>query len=926
MATKQQKRTKDLQELAALGGADKELLLLDKIHELEDVMEKETSVLGTLDKVRGKDGKDGRDGKDGAQGPRGVQGIKGPKGDKGDAGKDGKDGKDGVDGKDGRDGVIADLNLLAGKVATVVNKLRGDQQLDARNLKNLPDAAKEVLLTDDVVAEFRKKIGFVPNPYAGGSGATFLSSMRDVNKASVQGATNNQVLAYNSTTKKWEAQTNSSGGFTMGDTITGGTDTRVLFNDGNTVGEDAEFTYNKTTNALTVDLATIHTPETNSIIIGTVSPSLSSAVSNTFLGINAGAALVGGDFNTAMGKESLQSMTGGGSNTSIGSAAGSAITTGSNNTLLGRNAGNTLLDGDENVVIGSQADVTSETNGSIVIGASATATADNQLVMGSEATFVTDVYIGEGVTTTTPADITYHGSDASGTDVAGADMILQPSRGTGTGVGGDFVVKYTPAGTTGSSLNAAAEGLTIAGADGRNSATGFLNSAASGGEVLFHNHTLSLATSGTQSGTDYFASGGSLNLTGTGNMTADVTNNAIWAANGGAVKTTGTHTFNTPIVGTAGKAMISGGATLTNLIGMVGVGVDAGAGTVTNMMGVLAQNIKAGGSTITNIINYGSSAITGACTNAMGVNVAAATGGTNNFGILIDAMAGTNTSNFGIDIGNVSGAAVNYAIRTGTGIVDFGDDTNITGDLDVTGNITTQSGGNLTLDGTLRVNGAGASDVTGDFNMKASATVADDLQEAQGANTAATTNLSLGQTGNAFKITGTTTIDSLSDTAWQDGSRVMLYFSNDITVTNAAAGLTGDDRQIVLQGGRDMQAQDGDVLVLRLMTNVWVEQSRQCALEKYPDVTASTHTPRNTSKFFSGDCASNAITFNLPTAASCQGHEFTFVKTDSGVNTVTIDGNGSETINGATTQTLSNQYDSMTIWSDGDEWFIKAQG
>jgi hypothetical protein len=45
-------------------------------------------------------------------------------------------------------------------------------------------------------------------------------------------------------------------------------------------------------------------------------------------------------------------------------------------------------------------------------------------------------------------------------------------------------------------------------------------------------------------------------------------------------------------------------------------------------------------------------------------------------------------------------------------------------------------------------------------------------------------------------------------------------------------------------------------------------------------------------------------------------------KIDSGAGNVIIDGNASETIDGATTYTLTTQYESVTIVSDGATWWI----
>lgn len=70
------------------------------------------------------------------------------------------------------------------------------------------------------------------------------------------------------------------------------------------------------------------------------------------------------------------------------------------------------------------------------------------------------------------------------------------------------------------------------------------------------------------------------------------------------------------------------------------------------------------------------------------------------------------------------------------------------------------------------------------------------------------------------------------------------------------------------------------------------------------------------------DANGGAITVNLPASASNTHKTYTIKKIDSSGNAVTLDGNGSETIDGSTTHALSGQYDSVTIVCDGTEWHI----
>lgn len=69
------------------------------------------------------------------------------------------------------------------------------------------------------------------------------------------------------------------------------------------------------------------------------------------------------------------------------------------------------------------------------------------------------------------------------------------------------------------------------------------------------------------------------------------------------------------------------------------------------------------------------------------------------------------------------------------------------------------------------------------------------------------------------------------------------------------------------------------------------------------------------------DATSGAVTITLLAAATAgDGFRVAIKKIDSSGNAVTIDGNGSETIDGNATSTLSTQYDSDNLISDGSNW------
>ena len=70
------------------------------------------------------------------------------------------------------------------------------------------------------------------------------------------------------------------------------------------------------------------------------------------------------------------------------------------------------------------------------------------------------------------------------------------------------------------------------------------------------------------------------------------------------------------------------------------------------------------------------------------------------------------------------------------------------------------------------------------------------------------------------------------------------------------------------------------------------------------------------------DATGGAITVTLPTAGSARGFVFHVKKTDASANAVTLDGNGAETIDDSATQATSTQYVTMTVVSDGTEWWL----
>lgn len=84
----------------------------------------------------------------------------------------------------------------------------------------------------------------------------------------------------------------------------------------------------------------------------------------------------------------------------------------------------------------------------------------------------------------------------------------------------------------------------------------------------------------------------------------------------------------------------------------------------------------------------------------------------------------------------------------------------------------------------------------------------------------------------------------------------------------------------------------------------------------------SAYTVTTSDQVLLGDASGGAFTFTLPTASGNSGISFIFKKTDSSTNAITIDANGSETIDGDLTYSLIGQYAYVKIVSDGSNYVV----
>lgn len=212
-----------------------------------------------------------------------------------------------------------------------------------------------------------------------------------------------------------------------------------------------------------------------SVVVGFGSSCQSDSNNSIIVGLNSTVTGVGSTANVILGPNSTASSAGcvviGGSSTAAGSSAiivGGSSTGVANAAIVGKSSSTT---GANASVLGGQATAASTavalgfgTNAaslSIALGAYATTAGTRQMSIGSDTAYISNVYLGTGISSEDPRVVTVNATGAIGTDIKASDLILAGGRGTGAqntlplnGVGeGRLIFKTAPAGASGSTQN-----------------------------------------------------------------------------------------------------------------------------------------------------------------------------------------------------------------------------------------------------------------------------------------------------------------------------------------------------------------------------------------------------------------------------------------------------------------------------------------
>lgn len=233
---------------------------------------------------------------------------------------------------------------------------------------------------------------------------------------------------------------------------------------------------------------------TGTTAIGTsAGNSITTAVSSTFLGYLAGAMVTVGNNNTLFGWSAGFSITTGISNSAFGSNAGYGIIGGNFNTCFGANSGyDNLINGAGCSFLGYNSGTYGDYNYSIALGHSSKVRASNQLVIGGDNNIgaggaIYEMYMGQSVCAPSAQLHSYlmtvtgvNGTGINGAtgesngSAAAAVWYNDAARGTGTGLGGRWVVRVSTGnvGTAADVQNPMVEAISVAQDTGISFSTG----------------------------------------------------------------------------------------------------------------------------------------------------------------------------------------------------------------------------------------------------------------------------------------------------------------------------------------------------------------------------------------------------------------------------------------------------------------------
>ncbi|HEX3168736.1 MAG TPA: hypothetical protein VHQ93_20855 [Chitinophagaceae bacterium] len=106
----------------------------------------------------------------------------------------------------------------------------------------------------------------------------------------------------------------------------------------------------------------------------------------------------------------------------------------------------------------------------------------------------------------------------------------------------------------------------------------------------------------------------------------------------------------------------------------------------------------------------------------------------------------------------------------------------------------------------------------------------------------------------------------------------------------------------------------------------WVISEIDAAQLPFVTTTLTAYTLNKRDNTILADASSASFTVTLPGAATVEaGKTYTVKRTNAGANTVIVDGNGSETIDGIPSLRLNQRFDYLQLQSDGTNWMVISE-
>jgi len=128
-------------------------------------------------------------------------------------------------------------------------------------------------------------------------------------------------------------------------------------------------------------------------------------------------------------------------------------------------------------------------------------------------------------------------------------------------------------------------------------------------------------------------------------------------------------------------------------------------------------------------------------------------------------------------------------------------------------------------------------------------------------------------------------------------------------------------------------AKDGTEKLLEELVEAWNRELTPLLIELRGEVnrlggdyvqTAVDYDVQRTDRGVIADATSGIVTLAMPPASEVTANRFFVTKTDATANTVVLDFDGSETCSGANTVTLTAQYVTVEVLSDGTNYMIAS--